>query len=161
VKKRVYIETSIVSYLTSNPSPILVVAAHQQITREWWERRREYACFVSEFVLREAEKGDPGMAKQRMAALAGLPLLEVQREAIGLAQSLVAEGLLPMTAAVDAIHLTVATLHEMHVLLTWNCRHLANAAILWEVGQFMRIKGYDLLLVCTPEELVGEAAEDD
>jgi hypothetical protein len=160
VKKRVYIETTIVSYLTAKPSPILVIAAHQQVTREWWaDRRREYACYVSEFVVREAGKGDPEAAKDRLAALASLPMLRVEQDAVVLAEELVAEGLLPEKAGTDALHLSMASVHEMHVLLTWNCRHLANAAILGEIGRFVRIKGYDLPIVCTPDELMGDAGD--
>lgn len=160
MKKRVYIETTIVSYLTAKPSPILVIAAHQQVTREWWaDRRREYACYVSEFVVREAGKGDPEAAKDRLAALASLPMLRVEQDAVVLAEELVAEGLLPEKAGTDALHLSMASVHEMHVLLTWNCRHLANAAILGEIGRFVRIKGYDLPIVCTPDELMGDAGD--
>jgi hypothetical protein len=157
MKKRVYIETSIVSYLTARPSPILVIAAHQQVTREWWaERRQGYACFISEFVTRESAKGDPEMAKSRLAAIAGLPMVRIEDDAIVLAEQLVAEGFLPEKAATDAMHLSLAAVHGMHVLLTWNCRHLANAAILGDIGQFVRMKEYEMPVVCTPDELMGD-----
>ena len=160
MKKRVYIETSVVSYLTAKPSRDLVTAARQQITRDWWEKhQRAYACFVSEFVLHEASKGDLEAAKSRLLALASLPLLRVEEDAMDLAEELVAEGLLPDKAATDALHLAMAVIHEMDVLLTWNCRHLANASILGEVGRFVRIKGYELPVVCTPDELTGDAGE--
>ena len=72
-----------------------------------------------------------------------------------LAKALVGQGLLPTTAGIDALHLAMATVHEVHVLMTWNCRHLANAAILGELGEFVRTKGYKMPTVCTPEELMG------
>jgi hypothetical protein len=84
-----------------------------------------------------------------------LPVLRVEQEAIDLAESMVAEGLLAEKAAIDALHMTMATVHRMEVLLTWNCRHLANSQILAEVGRWIRIKGYELPLVCTPLELMG------
>jgi predicted nucleic acid-binding protein len=162
VKNRVYIETSIVSYLTARPSRDLIVAARQQVTRDWWEKqRRIYVCFVSEFVLPEAGRGDPGASRSRLSALANLPLLRVEEGAIELADGLVAAGLLPEIAATDALHLSMATVHEMNVLLTWNCGHLANATILGEVGRFVRIKGYELPIVCTPDQLMGDAEEQE
>jgi hypothetical protein len=132
MKKRVYIETTIVSYLTAKPSRDLIMAAHQQVTREWWEHRRVYDLRVSQFVLDEAGDGDPEAAARRLAALLDIPVLADSLDARALAKALIGEGLLPRMAGIDALHLAMATVHEVHVLLTWNCRHLANAAILGE-----------------------------
>ncbi len=160
MKKRVYIETTIVSYLTAKPSRDLILAAHQQITRDWWEERRDrYDLFASQLVLDEARNGDPEAANKRLLALSTLPQLLVTEQAFALANRLIAGRLLPQQAAGDAIHLTVAAVQEMDVLLTWNCRHLANAQILGEIGRFLRHNGYELPIVCTPEELMGDAGE--
>ena len=156
MKKRVYIETTIVSYLTAKPSRDLIMAAHQEITREWWEHQRAaYDLRVSQFVLDEAGDGDPDAAARRLAVLRDIPVLADSLDARALAKALVGQGLLPRTAGIDALHLTMATVHEVHVLMTWNCRHLANAAILGELGEFVRTKGYRMPTVCTPEELMG------
>jgi len=156
MKKRVYIETTIVSYLTARPNRDLIRMAHQQITLEWWEQyRHEFSLYVSQLVLDEAAKGDPDAAKRRRSAIHSLPLLPLTEEAIVLAERLVASGLVAEKAATDALHLAVAATHRMDFLLTWNCRHLANARMLTEIGRFLRTIGYELPFVCTPEELMG------
>jgi len=162
VKKRVYIETTIVSYLTAKPSRDVVRLAHQQITREWWEHRGRYALCASQFVLDEAADGDPDAAGRRLAALQDVPILGVSTEARALAKTFVEQGILPETAAIDALHLALAAVHEVDVLLTWNGRHLANAAILGDIGRLARREGYEMPIVCTPEELTGdEGSEHD
>jgi predicted nucleic acid-binding protein len=162
VKKRVYIETSIVSYLTAKPSPLLVIAARQEITREWWEQHRSrYDLRVSQPVLDEAGDGDPVAARGRLAAVRGVAVLAVTLDARTLAKAFVAEGLLPQAAATDALHLAMATVHGVDVLLTWNCRHLANAEILGEIGDAVRARGYRMPVVCTPEELMGIERSDN
>lgn len=156
MKKRVYIETTVVSYLTAKPTRDVVRLAHQQITREWWERHRSrYALCVSQFVLDEASEGDPDAAARRLAALQDVPILGDSTEVRALAKALVEHGILPETAAIDALHLAVAVVHEVDVLLTWNCRHLANAEMLGDIGRLARSRGYEMPIVCTPEELTG------
>src|SRR5712692_1117897 len=99
----VYIETTIVSYLTARPSRDLVMAAHQQITQDWWANRRaEFALFISQFVFQEASMGDAAMAQERLAALRTIPLLDITQDAENLAKKLIAEGPIPKKAAVDA-----------------------------------------------------------
>ena len=156
MKKRVYIETTVVSYLTAKPTRDVVRLAHQQITREWWEQHRwRYALCVSQFVLDEAGEGDADAAARRLAALQDVPILGDSTEVRALAKALVEHGILPETAAIDALHLAVAVVHEVDVLLTWNCRHLANAEMLGDIGRLARSRGCEMSIVCTPEELTG------
>ncbi len=106
----VYIETTIVSYLVANPSQEPILAAHQQVTRQWWQdERMRYECVTSEEVLREASQGDAEMSRRRMAALGGLTILGVTDLARDLARAVIAEKLLPPAAASDAIHAAVAS----------------------------------------------------
>ena len=162
MKKRVYIETSIVSYLTAKPSRDAIRSVHQKITREWWKRsRNEFDLRVSQFVLDEAAKGDVEAAARRLVVLRAIPLLSVTEEAIALGDELVRNGLLPEKAGADALHLAVAAIHGVDFLLTWNCRHLANAKVKARVGRFARAIGLELPVICTPEELVDEEAQDD
>jgi hypothetical protein len=156
VKQRVYLETTIVSCLTARPSRDLILAAHQEVTRLWWERRLGFDLYVSQFVLNEAAGGDPAAAKMRLALLKGLKQLPVTDEVIDLGRALIADGMLPPKAGVDAIHVAVASVHEMDVLLTWNCRHLANAQLLRELGRYLAGKDYEIPVITTPEELMGE-----
>ena len=157
MKKRVYIETSIASYLTARPSRDLIQAARQQITNDWWEdRRSEFELFVSQYVLDEAGGGDLAAARRRLELLSELPVLRTTEEAKDLAEALLADGVLPRKAATDALHIAMSTVHELNVLLTWNCKHLANAEILGEVGRVIRSRGYEPPVICTPDELMGE-----
>ena len=157
MKQRVYLETTIVSYLTARPSRDLILAAHQEVTRQWWERRRlGFDLHVSQFVLNEAAGGDPVAAKKRLALLKGLRQLPVTDEVIELGRALIADGMLPPRAGIDALHVAVASVHEMDVLLTWNCRHLANAELLRELARYLGGKDYEIPVITTPEELMGE-----
>ena len=156
MRTRVYIETSIVSYLTAEPSHQLIIAAHQQVTRAWWETQRGlYDLYASQFVIDEAGDGDPEAAKARLEALSRIPLVPLTPEAVALGKELVKLGLLPRKAGGDATHLGIAIMHNMNVLLTWNCTHLANAVILGNTGRYLKTKGLDLPIVCTPEVLMG------
>ena len=156
MKKRVYIETTIVSYLTAKPSRDLIMAAHQEITREWWEHQRAaYDLRVSQFVLDEAGDGDPDAAARRLAVLRDIPVLADSLDARALAKALVGQGLLPRTAGIDALHLTMATVHEVHVLMTWNCRHLANASKFDHIRFVNSELGLFCPILTTPVELLG------
>jgi predicted nucleic acid-binding protein len=126
MKTKVYIETSVVSYLTSAPSRDLIVAAHQCVTRAWWDRRDRFDLFVSETVMEEVALGHSDAAAKRMAALHGLPVLAVSAAVVALARRLVASGAVPPKSGGDAIHIAAAAVNGLDVLLTWNCRHIAN-----------------------------------
>lgn len=157
MKKSVYIETSIASYVTARPSRDLIQAARQHITNEWWEyRRSDFNLFISQHVLDEAGDGDLEASRRRLELLEGLPLLQSTEEAVLLAEALIVKGPLPQKAATDALHIAVATIHEINVLLTWNCSHLANAELLGDVQRVIRSLGYEPPMICTPDELMGE-----
>jgi hypothetical protein len=157
MKPKVYIETSIVSYLTARLSRDLIVAANQQMTQEWWEKRREdFDLFASELVVREAAAGDEQAASRRLDVLAPLPMLAIDTEVEGLARAMLTQGVLPARAAEDLLHIAVAAVHTMDYLLTWNCRHIANAEIQPTLRAVCRGAGYDLPFVCTPSQLLGD-----
>jgi hypothetical protein len=154
----VYIETTVVSYLVSRPSQDLVVAAHQQLTREWWQRRRSlFACFISDVVLDEADEGDAEQVALRLRTLEGIPKLAPTAEGEHLAMAFLAD-VLPAKAAGDAAHLAIATVGKVKYLLTWNCNHLANAQLLDRLEPIAATAGFKLPRVCTPEELMGVSA---
>jgi hypothetical protein len=154
MKPKVYLETTISSYLAAWPSRDLVTAAHQQITHEWWQDRRdEFDLFVSQLVLQEASAGDPDAAARRLAFLDDLPLLEQNEEAVALAEVLVAAIPLPERAAADALHIAIATVHSVDYLVTWNCTHIANARLRGSVEAICRSHGYQPPIICTPVEL--------
>jgi hypothetical protein len=155
MKPKVYLETTIPSYLTARPSRDLVTAAHQQITREWWDTRRHaFDLFVSQMVLDEASAGDPDAAARRLAVLAPLPLLNPRAEGADLAQALIEQVSLPIGAAADALHIAIAVVNGMDYLLTWNCTHIANAALRSQIATVCRRAGFEVPIICTPDELL-------
>jgi len=156
MKPKAYVETTIVSYLSALQSRDLVVAAHQQVTTDWWAGRGSFDLFVSQLVVDEASAGDPTAAGRRMEALRDLTLLDVTEDAARLAKDLLEGGGLPMKARVDALHVAVATVHGMQYLVTWNCVHIANAARRGRIESICRRAGYEPPIICTPFELVRE-----
>jgi predicted nucleic acid-binding protein len=156
LKAKVFLETSVISYLTARPSRDIVYAAHQQITREWWDQRSRFDLYVSQAVLREAARGDADAATRRLAALKGIPVLAVTAEASELAELFLLRKTLPAKAAVDAVHIAVAILNGMDYLLTWNCSHIANATVRGKIAQVCQEAGLQRPVICTPEELMEE-----
>jgi hypothetical protein len=151
---KLYLETTIPSYLVARPSRFIHVAARHETTRRWWEtRRRFYEMFVSDIVLQEARAGDPEMAAAREAALAGLPQLEQSPEADALAQRLLDMEIIPVKAAGDAAHVALAAVHGMDFLLTWNCKHINNATLKRRIEAACAALGFRCPVICTPNEL--------
>jgi hypothetical protein len=157
VKPKVYLETTVPSYLTAWPSREVVVAAHQHTTRQWWEtRRHDFELFASQFVIDEASLGDPEAATRRLGILTELLLLEPSNSVYELAEELVKRVPLPVNAVADSLHIAIATVNGMDYLLTWNCAHIANAELRARIETVCRNAGYDPPVICTPEELLEE-----
>jgi hypothetical protein len=157
MNQTIYVETTIISYLTAKPSRDLIVAAHQQITQEWWEtRRKKFDLFASELVIREAGAGDKMAAQKRLAVLTEIPLIELNEEILSLANNFIIDGPIPENAKEDALHIALATVHGVDYILTWNCRHIANAEMRTAVSNICISKGYQPPIICTPEELMGD-----
>ena len=153
----VYLETSVISYYAGRPSRDIVTAARQTITREWWdETRRHFDLYISVMVVEEVQAGDPSAAERRLAAIAGLPILETNEAAEALAQMLIDEGHIPTDSVEDALHIALATVHGMDFLLTWNFRHLNNAQMKTRIRTAVESMGYRCPVICSPEELEGE-----
>lgn len=152
---RVYIETTFVSYLTARASRDVIVAGHQQSTHDWWDGQREnYELCVSQLVLQEAGDGDPQAAQERLAELSSMTVLEITETALALAEELVKVGALPTKAENDALHIAVAASHQVPYLLTWNCRHIANATMRAQIEAVCASKGFKAPIICTPEEMM-------
>ena len=158
MKPKAYVETTIVSYLTALPSRDLVLAAHQQVTRDWWSTREVFELFVSQSVLDEASAGDAAAAALRIAALRDLVLLDLSADATLLAAELIRGGGVPEKAKIDALHIAVASVHGMDYLVSWNCTHIANATMRGRIEAICRRAGFDPPVICTPLELVKEQA---
>ncbi len=155
MKPKAYIETTVVSYLTAWPSRDVVIAGHQQITREWWQTAADrFELVVSQLVIGEAGAGDPDAARDRLEALESVALLDATDEAFKLALQLIDAGAIPEQAAEDAAHIAIAVTNGVEFLVTWNCRHIANATMRSRIEMVCRNAGYEPAVICTPEELM-------
>jgi predicted nucleic acid-binding protein len=161
MKPKIYLETSVISYLTARPSKTIIGAAHQQITASWWEQRDRYTLLVSEAVIRECAAGDPEAAKKRLALLEDIPILRMNEQVAVLSRALVERSIVPQKAAEDAIHIAAATVYNVDYLLTWNCRHIANPEIQRGMGLYLDEHRLYMPFICTPEELLGEDGNED
>lgn len=157
VKRKIYVETSVISYLTARPSKTIIGAAHQQLTLAWWEKRGQYELMVSEVVVRECGAGDSESAARRLEVVRDLPLLLITEQAIKIAEDLIKQKIVPLKAIEDALHIAIATAHGVDYLVTWNCRHIANPEIQRGIASYLEQIGTVLPFICTPEELLGEA----
>ena len=159
MKPRIYVETSVLSYLTSRDSASLVGSSRQLLTRRWWERRADFELFESEVLVRECRDGDTLAAARRMEALDGIPFLSLTQHAAELAALMLSESILPAKAAEDALHIAIAAVHKVDFLLSWNFKHIANPVIQAKIAAKLQAVGLALPFICPPEELLGE--DDD
>ena len=156
MSETVYIETNILGYLTARPNRDVIVAANIEVTREWWDTRRsDFQLYSSQAVVRETSQVDDAIASQRLEILSNLSLLNLNQSVLNLAEQFLGRSNLPAKADVDAVHIAVATVHGMDYLLTWNCKHIANAQIQRKLAEISIDFGYELPILCTPYELLG------
>ncbi len=157
MSETVYIETSILGYLTARSTKNLILAANVEVTRDWWENYRgAFDLYVSQIVLDEAALGDSEIAAKRLEILQDIALLEPKETALELVIKFLERSNLPDKAANDAAHIALATVHGIDYLLTWNCKHIANAQIQKKLKEICADFGYELPTICTPYELIGE-----
>ena len=154
MKPRVYIETSVISYLTARPSNDFRAMSNQNVTLEWWELERpKFELVISEFVIAEASLGHPEAAQRRLAAMLGLVELQATQAVKALGRELVTRNALPAVAEIDALHVAIAAVNGIEYLLTWNCTHIANAHTRPKIEATCRALGYEPPIICTPQEL--------
>ena len=159
---RIYLESTIPSYVVARPARDLLQAARQQLTRDWWDLQREkHELFTSQVVLDEIAFGEKVMAQLRLGLLQGVPLLQVTDTVKEFARKVLSSGLLPVTADRDAVHIALASAYKMDILLSWNCRHIANAAIQARLRKLADAAGLTLPVICTPEELMENDYEQN
>jgi len=156
MKPKLYMETTIPSYLTARLSRDLIVAGHQQLTLEWWEKRRdEFDIYISQFVIDEISVGDPEAVQRRLNVISAFPILDVNNQVMALASGILQAGIIPQKAVTDAAHIAVAAVHQMQFLMTWNCAHIANAELTDSIRRICLDHGFISPIICTPEELMG------
>jgi len=158
----VYLETSIISYLRQKPSTQVVLAARQLLTHQWWnDERSNYQLVASQLVIDEASAGNPSLAAERLQLLAGIPLLQLDPVIADIADEIMSRAILPEKARTDALHIATVAHHRIQYLLTWNCRHIANARILPRIHEVLNDLLIPIPVICTPEEMVGNDSEID
>ncbi|MDB9420210.1 MAG: PIN domain-containing protein [Microcystis viridis Mv_BB_P_19951000_S69] len=157
MSETVYIETSIIGYLTARSTKNLIIAGNIETTRDWWQNRRnDFVLYISQVVLDEVAKGDAEIALKRLEILNELPLVELSQAVRNLATQFLMRSNLPPKASDDAVHIAAATVHGLDYLLTWNCKHIANAQIQRKLAEISLDLGYELPIICTPYELLGD-----
>ena len=155
-KKTVYIETSIVSYLTARPTSDLLAAACQKITVDWWDtQKNRFDLYTSDVTVEEAGRGNYEAAARRLEALSGIPVLPITETIVALSKALLQGRALPPKALDDAFHIAISAVHGVDYLLTWNCRHLDNAETKPIMRSVCTIYGHTSPEICTPQELMG------
>jgi predicted nucleic acid-binding protein len=154
-KQKVYIETSVISYLTSKPSRDLIIAGHQQITQDWWHKAKpKFDCYISQIVIEEISLGDKNAALKRINAIQNIPDLGYNSEVENLAFQYFKLLGIPEKAKLDTFHLAYAVLYNIDFLLSWNCKHIANAMINSKLRDFNNNNSLFVPFLCTPQELL-------
>ncbi len=157
-----YIETSIISYLRLKPSAQVITAARQLMTHQWWNNvRSNFQSVVSQFVIDEASVGDPILANDRLKSLDGIPLLPIVPEIANISNEIISRAILPKTARTDSLHIAIVAHYRIQYLLTWNCRHIANALILPRIHNVLNELNIPIPIICTPEEMLDNDFKTD
>ncbi len=159
MKPKLYVETSIVSYLAARPSRDVVINANQQLAQEWWESRQDFELFVSQMVIDEVNKGDAAFAQKRLDLIQDIPLIDFNDDARDLAKEILRQNVLPPKASVDVFHIAATAVHGLDFLLTLNCKHIANVFIFKRVEKICRQSGFEPPIVCTPQEILEKENE--
>ena len=156
MKKTVYIESSVISYLTARPSRDLVVAAYQQITKDWWgSELSKYHCFISDFVVEEISRGDKTAAADRIEACKPFQKLALNPTVLDLVKEYKNILGVPKKAYLDLYHLAISVGNGMDYVLSWNFKHIANAFIRERLYLINGSLSLRTPTICTPEELIG------
>lgn len=152
---KVYIETTIPSYIVSRLNRDIVVAAQQQLTKEWWTTARfDYQLYISEFVIVECERGDQSLAQRRVELIKNIPVLNVTEEVTSLALKYFNLLKIPENSKLDAFHLAITVIHKIDYLLTWNCKHMAHGEIRRVINRFNHSNNLFEPIILTPYELM-------
>ena len=157
-KPIVYIESSVISYITSRPSRDVVIAGRQAISHDWWENcRQRFDIRVSVLVEEEIGQGDTLAAQTRLALIRDVPSLKLSDEAAQLAEQLISHGAVPKGSEEDALHIGIAAAQGTDYLLTWNFKHINNAEMKSSITRIVESFGFICPQICSPEALGGNS----
>jgi predicted nucleic acid-binding protein len=155
MKKVVYIETTIPSfYQEVRTEPEMI--ARRNWTREWWNNQREhYQLVTSIAVIEELERGEYPFKEKILNLVADIPLLSINTEIHDIVETYIKRKLMPADILGDALHLAIASFHGCDFLLTWNCKHLANANKFSHIRRLNTLLGLYVPALITPVELLS------
>ena len=156
MKSKIYIETSVISYLVARPSKNILIAAHQASTIDFWNRLNEHDVFISDIVIQEVSKGDETQAKHRCQIIEKFHVLEIDNEVKRVAQTFLIEKAIPEKCPEDALHIAVAAANGMDAIVTWNFKHINNPFIRKRIRQILEKIGWVCPEICSPEEFLGD-----
>ena len=155
MEPKVYVETSVVGYLTARLSRDVVILGNQVVTRDLWlDAGKRFELVIPTLVLEKAGDGDPSASRNRLAALEPLTVLDASDDSIALANALIQARAIPAEAAQDAAHIAIAVVNGVEYLSTWNFRHLANPVAANRIEQAFQAAGYEAAKICTPRQLM-------
>ncbi len=155
MKQKIYIETSVISYLVARTSKNIIIAAHQALTTDFWQQIDDYETYISDIVIQEISKGDQTQAKLRCQLVDKFPILQIDHEAKELARKLLTIGIIPNKCPEDALHIAVAASNGMDAILTWNFKHINNFFTKRKIRQVIEDNGWTCPEICSPEEFLG------
>lgn len=156
MKPKVYIETSVVSYLVARPSKNIVIAAHQSSTLDFWNCLHEYEVFISDIVIQEVSKGDETQAKLRCQIVDNFQILEIDDEIKEIARKFLTKKAIPEKYPEDALHIAVAAANGMDAIVTWNFKHINNPFVRKRIRELLEEIGWKCPEICSPEEFLGD-----
>ncbi len=160
-RKKVYVETTVVSDATALPTNDLALVGRQVATREWWKTAAQrFELFVSPTVRREAANGDPEAARRRTEALHNITDIPLCPEVLALAQKLVDAKVVPKEFRDDAMHIAFAAVAKIDYLVSWNFRHITNAQMIPKIKKVCSDNGYVCAEICTPQMLQEEVQDE-
>lgn len=154
MKSSLYVETSVISYLTARLATNTEIAGRQVATQRFWEARNQFDLYISPLVEVECSQGDPWAVQQRQNLIKELALLTPQEEIISLADTLIARQAVPAKAAQDAVHIAYAAWYGVEIIVSWNFRHIASVWARRRIEAVLRDLEYSNLVIATPEELL-------
>ncbi|MDE0425851.1 MAG: type II toxin-antitoxin system VapC family toxin [Candidatus Poribacteria bacterium] len=154
-KPKVYVETTVVSYLVARPSHDTTLASRQQATQQLWtEYAENFEFVISDIVLNEVSRGDVIAAQRRLEVLADLPVLDVSLDAIILEENLIDAGAVPQRSRPDAQHIALAAVNNIEYLVSWNYKHIVNETKRNLINEVCHVAGFQPTTLCTPIELI-------
>ena len=160
-KLKVYCETSFWSFLNGRPTPLAHIALKQAATLRWWQEiAPKCEIYISPFVDDEADGGNPLRAKMRHQSMTGCVSLNPDPPEVAEVSLRLTEGhALPPRETTDASHIAIASVYAMDVLLTWNCRHMANPVTLPKTSAIVAKSGFDCPVIITPADFLERRKE--